>query len=281
MRLSESEMRRISWGMWFTPFVLFLLTVGTATAAWGENKSAGRSADNARMVKIPQRRFRPLFRDPRETSAGVAVESFSVDILPVTRGEFARFVSEHPEWRRSRRKSLFADEKYLAHWSDDTTPPPPIAAPVTEISWFAARAYCRSLGKRLPSSAEWELVASASESAEDASGDSKSQDKILAWYSHKSPYESLPPVGQHKNFWGVYDLHGLVWEWVNDFNGELTTGESRGDTDADRNLFCGAGSLNATEKDRVNYAAFMRYALRGSLQGTYTLQNLGFRCVAK
>ena len=71
----------------------------------------------------------------------------------------------------------------------------------------------------------------------------------------------------------------LVRPAVNDFNGELTTGESRGDTDAERNRFCGAGSLNASEQDRVNYAAFMRYALRGSLQGVYALENLGFRCV--
>ena len=81
----------------------------------------------------------------------------------------------------------------------------------------------------------------------------------------------------NKNIWGVYDLHGLVWEWTLDFNSVLISGESRKDVDTDRDLFCAGGAVGA--KDLMNYAAFMRYAFRGSIKANYSIQNLGFRCV--
>ena len=70
------------------------------------------------------------------------------------------------------------------------------------------------------------------------------------------------------DFHGVRGLHGLVWEWVVDFNTAMVTGESRADTGLERDLFCGAGSVGA--KDTTDYAAFMRQALRSSLQANNT-----------
>ena len=58
--------------------------------------------------------------------------------------------------------------------------------------------------------------------------------------------------------------------------GALVTGDARGDTGLERQLFCGAGSLGAS--DRGNYAAFMRFGFRSSLRAGYTVHNLGFRC---
>ena len=72
------------------------------------------------------------------------------------------------------------------------------------------------------------------------------------------------------------DLHGLVWEWTSDFNSVLISGESRKDVDKDSNLFCGSAAVGAS--DLMNYAAFMRYAIRGSLKARYNMSNLGFRC---
>ena len=71
-------------------------------------------------------------------------------------------------------------------------------------------------------------------------------------------------------------MHGLVWEWTADFNSVFVSGDNRRGGDKQTNLFCGAGAENST--DRANYAAYVRYALRSSLQAKFTSENLGFRC---
>jgi formylglycine-generating enzyme required for sulfatase activity len=99
---------------------------------------------------------------------------------------------------------------------------------------------------------------------------------ILEWYGRGAEWP-LPHVKKNSsNKLGIYDQHGLIWEWVEDFNTSLVTGESRADGGLDKNLFCGAGASGAA--DPTDYAAFMRFAFRSSLQARYTVQNLGFRC---
>lgn len=202
-----------------------------------------------------------------------------MDPTPVTNAEFLAFVKTRPKWRRGKAPRIFADEGYLAHWSGPTElgPAAPKDAPVVRVSWFAARAYCEWKGKRLPTENEWEYAASASETAADGKRDPAFVSKLLAWYSKPNP-KVFPPVRQGTpNLWGLYDLHGLVWEWVDDFGSTMVSADSRGDKDPDKLAFCGASAINAGEKG--DYAAFMRHAFRSSLQGAYTVGNLGFRCV--
>jgi len=78
------------------------------------------------------------------------------------------------------------------------------------------------------------------------------------------------------NVYGIYAMHGLVWEWNEDLNHVMMTGEYCGDSGLERNLFCAVGALNMT--DVRNYAAFIRFAFRSSLKGTYTTSSLGFCC---
>lgn len=146
------------------------------------------------------------------------------------------------------------------------------------MSWFAARAYLRAVGKALPTVDQWEYVGAASETKADASRDSAFLARLRGWYARPTP-QRLPAVGSTaRNYHGVEDLHGLVWEWTLDFNSALVSGESRGDNSLDRSLYCGSGAAGAA--DFEDYAAFMRYAFRSSLEANYCVANLGFRGVA-
>jgi formylglycine-generating enzyme required for sulfatase activity len=176
--------------------------------------------------------------------------------------------------------AVFADEDYLSRWagSNELGPEVDEKQPVVEVSWFAAKAYCVSRGARLPTEAEWELAASASTTQPDATGDAAWREQIVAWYSRPNP-PRLPIVGSTPaNYWGVHDLHGLVWEWVLDFNGTLPATDSRRTGDNDVLAVCGGGAVNATNKS--DYPGFMRVAFRSSLRAEYTTRNLGFRCAA-
>ncbi|MCI0348527.1 MAG: formylglycine-generating enzyme family protein, partial [Acidobacteriales bacterium] len=222
-------------------------------------------------------RYSPLFRGQDEPKE-LTVNAFWLDVLPVTNADYLQFVAANPRWRRSNIKRLFADENYLKQWSSDLDIGTAVDsnAPVTHVSWFAAKAYSAWRGKRLPTTAEWEYAAAASPTRPDGDNDSEFKQQVLAWYAEPA-VAKLPPVGTRKpNYFGVHDLHGLVWEWVADFNTALVTGDSRGDTGLDRQLFCGSGSQGSS--DRGNYPAYMRYAFRSSLKASYTVQNLGFRC---
>lgn len=246
------------------------------------------AAVRAGMVRVPAGSYRPLYAEPAPGSEAkkaaaaarrVSVAAFDIDVYPVTNQEFLAFVTANPAWRRSAVKPLFADASYLRHWKSDLElgPDAPPASPVVNVSWFAARAYLRAAGKQLPTVDEWEYVAAASEKAKDASREPAFLERLRTWYGRPTPVP-LPPVGSSfRNVYGVADLHGLVWEWTLDFNSALVTGESRADSALERMLYCGAGAASAS--DFEDYAAFMRYAFRSSLEARYGVANLGFRGV--
>lgn len=207
----------------------------------------------------------------------ITVKDFYIDQFPVTNAQYLDFVKENPKWQRSKVLRLFADKNYLRHWQNDTTLAAEAKrnAPVTNVSWFAAKAYAKSKGMRLPTMDEWEYIAMADETRVDARKDSLFNKYILSWYEKPKTFGN--EIGQtFKNVHGVYDMHGLVWEWLHDFNSVLISGESRQDVDSNKKLFCAGGSVGAN--DLMNYAAFMRYAFRGSIKANYSIQNLGFRC---
>jgi len=258
-------------------FLNILVLIGLAlTTVAGQGTGLAELAPPAGMTVVPSGRYEPLFRgekDPKE----VIVDAFLLDLAPVTNAEYLEFVKANPKWRRSEVKRLFADENYLKLWADDLDPGAVNSsnAPVIHVSWFAAKAYCAWKGKRLPTTAEWEYAAAASPTRADGGKDAQFKQQILAWYAQPS-VSNLPPVASRAaNYFGVHDLHGLVWEWVADFNTAMVTGDARGDTGLERKLFCGSGSEGTNDRD--NYPAYMRYAFRSSLKAAYTVHNLGFR----
>ena len=249
-----------------------------ALASWPVIAAASDATGDARVV-IDAADFAPTLA-PAPGLNRVHVAAFRLDRRPVTNGEFLQFVMRHPEWRRGRIPALFADADYLSHWADDDR----LGAaalpeqPVTRISWFAARAYCAASGGRLPRWSEWELAAAADENSADARTAAAWRTRILDWYARPAN-EALAPVGRSPpNVYGVEDLHGLIWEWVDDFGALMVSGDSRTQGDPDKLAFCGAGALSA--QDRDNYPILMRIAFLSSLEGKSTARSLGFRCAA-
>ena len=216
-------------------------------------------------------------KDAALPPAPVVIHAFRLRDEPVTNAEFLAFVTAHPDWRRDRIARVFGEARYLSHWqaADVVGAKAKADQPVTNVSWFAAEAYCESEGARLPTWYEWEYAAAADESRADARGDPEWRNRILGWYATPSN-EPLQTVGGAANFYGVRDLHGLVWEWVEDAGSLLIASDSRDQNDPDKLAFCGAGALEL--KDRDNYAVLMRVALLSSLKAVDTTANLGFRC---
>lgn len=207
----------------------------------------------------------------------VKVETFYLDDSPVTNAEYLEFVKKNPQWTKTKVKRLFADSSYLKYWKSDFEIPENLSpdAPVTNVSWYAAKEYARSSGKRLPTVDEWEYVALADENSKNASQKPEFTDFILKSYQKKNKNRQLVKKDV-PNYYGVHNMYGMVWEWTSDFNSVMMSGESRKDNTTNENLFCAGAAV--TTGDLRNYAAFVRYALRGSLNADYNLNNLGFRC---
>lgn len=231
----------------------------------------------ADYAPLPGGRFASVLPADGKTAPAI-LEPFRLRTEPVTNAEFLAFVKRHPEWQRDRVPSVFADGRYLAHWvaPDRLGPEALERQPVTQVSWFAAQAYCESEHARLPTWYEWEYAAAADATRADARSDPAWRERVLSWYARPSN-DALPPIGGPRDVHGVRDLNGLVWEWVEDFNAMMTSSDSREQDGADKLKFCGAGAITMEQKE--NYATLMRVAMLSSLKATDTTANLGFRCV--
>jgi formylglycine-generating enzyme len=254
---------------WMAGCAVFIAIVAGAAMA-GEGTS--------RYVGMPGGRFSTALRYDEAKGKPVRIAPFALMRTPVTNARFLAFVQAHPEWRRDRVAGVFAEKRYLSQWAGPTTLGSQARPdqPVTWVSWFAADAYCRARDARLPTWNEWEYAAAADERTRDARKDPAWRERILGWYARPSN-QALPRAGlQAPNAYGVQDLHGLVWEWTDDYASLLVSGDNRDQGDPDRQKFCGAGALSMDDRD--NYAVLMRVAMLSSLEARDATANLGFRC---
>ena len=95
--------------------------------------------------------------------------------------------------------------------------------PVENVSWHDVQEFIKRLNKkettdkyRLPSEAEWEYAARAGTTTRYSFGDDDSKLGEYAWYSENSGDKTHPVGKKGANPWGLYDMHGNVWEWVQD-----------------------------------------------------------------
>ena len=240
-----------------------------------ESQSTKNTLAQKKMARIQGGNFKTFYIS--KTDKPVLVHPFLMDECAVTNLEFLEFVKANPEWSRSKVKRLFADKNYLKHWKSDfeigESNKDIYNSPVVNVSWFSARAYCTWINKRLPTIAEWEIAGNAPPKNKKYTSVTN---YIMQWYE-KPALPVLPNIrSTYSNTFGLYDMHGLIWEWTFDFNSFISTGDSRNTTSDDNNLFCAGASINVS--NREDYAAFLRYGFRRSLKGNYCISSLGFRC---
>ncbi|HFL8824310.1 MAG TPA: formylglycine-generating enzyme family protein [Candidatus Azoamicus sp. OHIO1] len=221
------------------------------------------------MVLVRDGYYTPLFKTGSDFD-DIYVQSFLIDMYPVTNEDFKSFVLSNPEWSKENIKFVFADKDYLSHW-DDFDFNVISSFPVVNVSWFVADAYCNFYGKRLPNIDEWEYI-----STNCYKDKYKYLQNVLDWYASRHSGNLISIASMEKNCFDVYGVYGVIWEWVQDFNSVIilnTDAEGGGLEDV---LYCGAVAINSI--DSSDYVAFMRYAFRNSLKAHYTINSLGFRC---
>jgi len=155
--------------------------------------------------------------------------------------------------------------------------------PVELVSWEDAVEFCRKLSElpeekaagrvyRLPTEAEWEYACRAGSKTVFHFGDDPGSLGDYAWFEENANSQTHP-VGQKKpNPWGLYDMHGNVWEWCSDWYGDYPKGavtDPGGPNEGSRRVFRG-GSWDYL-------AAHCRSALRGGFLPSIRFSSIGFR----
>jgi len=232
-------------------------------AAKGASCPSGASADNnASDDETPQHKVR-------------ISKGFQMGVYEVTLGQFKKYIGG------SGRDNLLTDDfiKFNSHGD---------SAAVTHVSWNDAQGFIRWLNKkegtkayRLPSEAQWEYAAKAGTTTKYSWGNSKSQAGKYAWYD-KNAYDvgrkyTHAVGGKKPNPWGLYDMHGNVWEWVQDWYGENYYRNSP--TNDPKGASSGSSRVNRGGS-WFNYGAwYLRSAARFNNSPGNRSYDLGFRLV--
>jgi len=198
----------------------------------------------------------------------VKLDGFSISRYQVTNRLYEEFDPEHKN-----RRDEYSDKD---------------EQPVVNINWYETVIFCRWLGCRLPTEAEWEYACRAGTTTQFSTGDNLTTDQ--ANYNGNYPYKNNPkgrymekttPVGSYPpNAWGLYDMHGNVLEWCQDWYGKKYYNECKQQGIADNPKGSEAGSRRVLRGGGWrDFGQCCRSALRSCCGPGDRFSGFGFRLV--
>ena len=213
----------------------------------------------------------------------VTIDSFYLDRYEVTNAQFKKFLDRNPQWRQGRIPARFDNGNYLKHWSENKYPKDRADHPVTNVSWYAAVAFCQWTGKRLPTEAEWEYAARGGLAGKTFPWGDEPADRSRANYDG-SGIGGTTPVGSYSaNGYGLFDMAGNVWEYLAD-QWEAYPASPQVNPIAGGNLFLDSTFLSVTTRRVIRGGSWggatvnLRVAYRDSHPPDGAKDFVGFRC---
>ena len=229
----------------------------------------------------------------------VYTDAFYMDVHEVTNASYKAFVDANPHWRKERIYQGYA-EGYLTHWRDNNYPEGEAEHPVIFVSWHAAMAYAKWVGKRLPTEAEWEKTARGGLGGKLFPWGNTLPDGTQCNFADKRTdfewsnmdvddgYKWTAPVGSYlANGYGLYDMAGNVWEWCLDaYHYQFTDLPRSNPIGGSEKIADVVEEHRHIRTERVlrggacdDDEKFLRVTYRTNLPPWNTEHNLGFRCV--
>lgn len=232
-------------------------------------------------------------RKTDETQHSVTLSSFRMSKYEITNAQYATFLNaknigsdgKYVAGAYPTHKLIYASDKIhwgFCNWGLNYTGGQwiPVAGyenhPVIYVTWYGASEFATYAGGTLPTEAQWEYACRAGTTSPFNTGNflTNLQANYNWAYPYECPFETQGVGTYAANAYGLYDMHGNVWEWCNDWYGTYPTTAQTNPT----GVTTGSGRVTRGGGYH-NFAQNCRSALRGFDDPYYSNSTLGFRVV--